>query len=284
MTPLRVALIFALGILLLTPQAAAGGGWWSSISVDRSTVTAGQRVEVKASVSFQSLAAAEEAGESGRFYVHLLRGFDYTVLEPAMREAEPRNWWTLGDAETIRVAPVTVSVRDDGTGRARATFTMPELPPATYHVMLCDATCSEPFDEVVPTPDFTVVADPATVQLTQRADRLNRRLRQQATQLAEARADAYRARGTAEDTQSEVDQLQLRLASLAAEAQRPEPATPGAYAGWLVTATLAGALVLLILRRRRSDRAASWHPSDDELRELLASDPEGQEPLRSRRA
>jgi hypothetical protein len=284
MTPLRLALICAFGILLVTPQAAAGGGWWSSISVDRSTVAAGQRVEVKASVYFSSVAAAKEAGESGRFYVHVLRGFDYAVLEAAMREAEPRDWWTLGGAETIRVAPVTVTVQEHGMGRARAAFTLPELPPATYHVMICDATCSEPFAEVVPTPDFTVVADPATAELTQRADRLNRRLRQQATQLAEARADAYRARGTAEDTQSEIDQLQLRFASLAAEARRPEPATPGAYVGWLVTATLAGALVLLILRRRRSDRAASWHPSDDELRELLASEPEGQEPLRSRRA
>jgi hypothetical protein len=283
MTPLRVALICALGILLLTPQTAVGGGWWSSISVDRSTVAAGQRVEVKASVYFQSLAATEEAAESGRFYVHLLRGFDYAVLEPAMRVAEPRDWWTLGGAGAIRVAPVTVTVQDHGFTRARATFTLPEIPPATYHVMICDATCSEPFASVIPTPDFTVVADPATAQLTQRADRLDRRVRRQATQLAEARADAYRARATGEDAQLEIEQLQLRIASLAADARRPEPVSPWTYAPWLVTATLAGALALLILRRRRSDRFTSWDPSDDELRELLASEPEGQEPLRSRR-
>ena len=275
MIPLRVALISALGILLLTPQAAAGGGWWSGISVDRSTVAAGQRVEVKASVYFQSLAAAEEAGESGRYYVHLLQGFDYAVLEPAMRVPEPRDWWTLGGAEAIRVAPVTVTVQDHGSGRARATFTLPELPPGTYHVMLCDATCSEPFAQVIPTPGFTVVADPATAQLTRRADRLSGRLHRQATQLAEGRADAYRARATAEDTQLEIEQLQLTIASLTAEVRRPEPASPWTYAPWLLAAGVAGASVLLIRRRRRSV-AASWHPSDDELRELLSTEPERQ--------
>lgn len=46
MVPLRLALVCALGVLLLTPPAAVGGGWWTSIDVDRSTVAPGQRVQV----------------------------------------------------------------------------------------------------------------------------------------------------------------------------------------------------------------------------------------------
>src|SRR5688572_15448110 len=160
MTRLRLAFICALGILLFTPQAAAGGGWWSYLEVDRSTVAPGQRVEVKSFVSFRSVAAAAEAQESGRFYVHLLRGFDYSVLEPAMRESFPRNWWTLGGAEAIQVGPATIGITDRNAGWARAAFTVPELEPGTYHVMLCDAACTEPLADVFPTEGFTVVADP----------------------------------------------------------------------------------------------------------------------------
>lgn len=271
---MRLAFICAVGILLLAPQAAAGGGWWSHLEVDRSTVTVGQRVEVKSFVTFSSDAAAREAQATGGYSVHLLRGFDPAVLEPAMREADPGNWWTLGDAEAIPAGPVTIGITDANLGWARAAFTVPEIEPGTYHVMLCDATCAEPLATVFPAQGFTVVADPATAQLTQRVDRLSRRLGRQATQLAEARGDAYRARSTAEDTQAEIEQLQRRIASLAAEARRPEPVPPRVYVGWLLAAVLAGALILLVRRHRESARAASWQPSDEELRELLASEPE----------
>ena len=63
MTPLRLVLSCALGLLLLTPPAAAGGGWWTSVDVARTTVAPGHRVEVKSFVDFSSVAAAEEARE-----------------------------------------------------------------------------------------------------------------------------------------------------------------------------------------------------------------------------
>ena len=247
MTPLRLALSCAFGLLLLTPPAAAGGGWWSSIDVDRTTAAPGQRVEVKSFVDFSSVAAAQEAQESGRFYVHLLRGFDYSVLEPAMRQAAPRNWWTLGGAEAIPVARATVGITDRNAGWARASFTMPELEPGTYHVMLCDAACTEPFASVFPAARFTVVADPATALLTRRANRLDRRIGRQATQLTDVRADAHRMHITAQNTQEEIEALERRIASLTADAQRPEPVGPWA---WLAAATLTGVLVLLVRRRR----------------------------------
>jgi hypothetical protein len=272
MAPLRVALICALGVLLLTPQAAAGGGWWSYIEVDRSLVAAGQRVEVQAAVAFDSVAAAEEARTPGRFYVHLLRGFDYSVLEPAMREPDPRNWWSLGGAEAIPVGPATVSVSGANMGRASAEFTVPELQPGTYHVMLCDAACAQPLADVFPTEGFTVVADPVTVQVAQRLERLERRIRNQAGRLTAAGVDAGRERITTRNLGSEVAQLESRVSSLAGERRSSPPVAPWAYAGWLVAGALAGALALLVVRRRRS-RPPRWAPSDEELQELLASEP-----------
>lgn len=277
MSPLRLALVCALGLLLLTPQAALGGGWWSSIHVNRSTVAAGQRVQLDAVVDFSSAAAAEEARETGRFHVYLLEGFDDSGVERAMTEPSPRNWWSLGGAEAFHVGEVAVRVSDAGLGRAAAAFTVPELPPETYHLMLCDAGCAEPLADVVPAGGFTVVADPATARMARRVDRLEQRIRNQAGRLAGARADADWARGAARNAGSEVARLERRVSAVADAGGGPTPG-PWAYAGWLVAGALAGALALLVLRRRqspppRSARVGAWHPTDDELRELLNSEP-----------
>ena len=243
MVTLRFALVCALGALLLAPQVAAGGGWWSYINLERSTVTAGQRVEMDEEVMFSSAAAAADA--RGRFHVFLLRGFDDSVVERAMREAAPRDWWSLGDADAIRVGRVEVGVLHSNLGRARAAFTVPELPAGTYHLMLCDAACAEPLADVIPFEGFTVVADPATARIAQRVDRVQRQLRDQAGRLATARAEAERARADALRTQSEVEQLARRVAS-AADVGRRSPEVRWEYAGWLV----AGALAAIVLVRR----------------------------------
>jgi hypothetical protein len=274
---LRLALVCALGVLLLMPPAAAGGGWWSYIDVDRSHVAPGQRVDIDEAVAFSSAAAAETAQQTERFYVYLLRGFDYSVVEQAMRKPSPGNWWSLGGAEAIEVGKVTVSVSDANLGRATAAFTLPELPPATYRLMFCDTACTEPLADVIPTKGFTVVSDPATARLAHRVERLKHRGRNQAGQLAAARADTDKALAAARKARSKVEQLKVSVASLANQGRSAPLAAPWAYAGWLVAGALAGALALLVLRRRRSRpprpaRVAVWHPSDEELRELLSSE------------
>jgi hypothetical protein len=278
MVPLPLALVCALGVLLLLPHAATAGGWWSYIDVNRSHVAPGQRVEIDETVAFSSVAAAEEVEEAGRFYVYLLRGFDYSVVERAMRTASPRNWWSLGDAEAIQLGQVTVSVSDANLGRATAAFTMPEIPPATYHLMLCDTACTEPLADVIPATDFTVVADPATAQMAQRADRLERRIRNQARRLAAARTDADTALVAARNVRAEVEQLEAGVSAPADESGSSPRVARWAYAGWFVAGVLVGALALLVFRRGRSKPSrlgrAGWLPSDEELQELLRSEPD----------
>jgi hypothetical protein len=274
----RLALVCVLGVLLVLPEAASGGGWWSTIDVNRSHVAPGQAVELDEAVAFGSVAAAEAAARgTDRFYVYLLRGFDPSVVERAMRKPSPGDWWSLGDAEAIEVGQVTVRVSDGNLARARAAFTMPELPAGTYHLMLCDTACTEPLADVIPAESFNVVADPAAARIGNRVDRLERQTGAQAARLAAARADTDEALAAARTARSEVEQLKRSAASLADERRDAPPAGPWAYAGWLVAAALAGALALLAVRRRRSRpprpaRDVGWHPTDEELREFLSSE------------
>jgi hypothetical protein len=270
MVRLRLALLFALGVLVLTPQEAVGGGWWAYIDVSRSVVAPGQRVELEATVSFSSAAAAEAAQQTDRFHVYLLRGFDDSVVERAMRRSSPGNWWSPGDAQAIDVGHVSVSVSDTQLGHATAAFTVPQLPPARYRLMLCDTACTEPLADVIPTESFTVVADPATAEMAKRVERLDRRSRNQAGQLAAARAGADQALLAARTARSDAKQLKSALSSLANERRSSAPTSAWAYAGWLFAGALAGAVALLVLRRRRPRppplaRVGGWHPTDEEV-------------------
>jgi hypothetical protein len=273
---LRLALACTLGALLLTPQAAAGGGWWSNLDVDRKVVAPGQRVEVAAEAFFPSTRAAEQAQEAGEFYVYLLRDFDYSVVHRAIGGRAP-NWWSLGGAEAIQVGQVAVNVPNGNLGRATAAFTVPELPAATYHLMLCAAGCADPLATVIPAKGFTIVADPATARMAQRVDSLEGRIRSQARELEAARRRSDGARvALAEDVRSDVDQLESRVSSLAREIQNVPRPTPWTYAGWLLAGTFAAVVALLALRRRRGPRPTDPDPvqphlSDEELHELLSS-------------
>jgi hypothetical protein len=134
-----------------------------------------------------------------------------------MRKPSPGSWWSLGGAEAIEVGQVAVGVSDANLGRATAAFTVPELPPGTYHLMLCETACTEPLADVIPAKGFTVVADPATAQIANRVDRLERRSRNQAGRLAAARAYDDKALVAARNARSDVKQLKASVSSLANE-------------------------------------------------------------------
>jgi hypothetical protein len=266
-------LLLASLVTLLVPAPATAGGWWTFVQTDRSSVAVGQRVKVEASLMFSSKLAAQAALDD-RYYVYALRDVDWSAVTRAMTKASPGDWWSRGDAEAVELGPVDLRVGNGNLGRARAAFTLPELPARTYALMLCDAGCARPLAEVVPTRGFTVVADPATAQLAERTKRLEARLvAAQRRSLAAARAAGRRARSA----ELEVRALEQRLGAL--DRQVADPAKPSgpplwALSGWAVAGGLATFLAFLILRRRRAESPHAldiWHPSDDELRELIAS-------------
>ena len=150
-----VLAIGCIAVALIVVPSATPGGWWTSIRLDRTRVAVGQEMKAHADVMFRSVDAAEAAqsGEGqGRFYVYLLRGFDYSVVQKAMRVASPRNWWSVGSADVFRVGGVVISGRESNLAVANASFRVPELPSGRYTVMFCDAGCAHPMADVIPTP------------------------------------------------------------------------------------------------------------------------------------
>ena len=185
---LRRATVVSFLTALVVAPAATAGGWWSGIEVDPSRVAIGQRVTAEADVLFSSKGVAATAADDGEFYVYLLRDFDYAIVERAMNEAVPKDWWSVGDAEAVEVGRVTLDVVDANLARARASFTVRELPLGPYALMFCDAGCTRPLADVVPTPGLSIVADPMTARLAKRVERLEKRVARQARRLAAHRA------------------------------------------------------------------------------------------------
>jgi hypothetical protein len=149
--------------LIVLPSATAGG-WWTSIRLDRTRVSVGQEMKLHVNVMFRSVDAAEaaETGETqGGFYVYFLRGFDYSIVQRAMREASPQNWWSLGRARAFRVGRVVISRRELNLAQANASFRVPEVPPGKYAVMFCDEGCAHPLADVIPTPPWKLTVTPS---------------------------------------------------------------------------------------------------------------------------
>jgi hypothetical protein len=163
-SPLALACV---AVTLLVAPTAGAGGWWSSIRLDRTKVTVGQEVKAHANVMFHSVDAVE-AAQIGKkqepFYVYLLRGFDYSIVERAIRRPAPRNWWSVGSAGVLRVGRVVIGGSESNVALANASFRVPDVPPGQYVVMFCDAGCAHPLADVIPTlpAQFTVTAAPTT--------------------------------------------------------------------------------------------------------------------------
>ena len=227
---------------------------------------------------FSSIRAAREA-QDGRFYVYALRGLDYSVVRQAMSEPSPKDWWSLGDADALELGRVVLRVSEGNLGRARASFTVPELTPGTYALMFCDAECAHPLGDVVPTANFTVVADPAIAEIAERTTRLEERFAaRQARSLAAARAAERSARTAVANAESELRALGEKLRALdreVAEGANSWQLSLWALAGWVIAGGFAGAFAFLVLRRRWAKlppRAFDgWQPSDEELKAVITS-------------
>lgn len=267
-----VAIVF--GVLLLPAQAAAGG-WWSFINVDRSRVAIGETVEVRATeVLFDTVAEAKQAQREDDYFVYLVRGFDRSVLEKAMMKAEPGDWWSVGDAELVRVGGVDLGrTTDANLVVVRASFRVPDIDPGTYALMLCDAGCVHPLADVVPTTGFTVVADPMTARLARRVGRVEQRLARAQLRRLDERVLVARAESAA--VRSELEELRAETAVLRRQA-RESKTPPWIFAGWLVAGIAVAGAAVLLLRRRRTlepshDVLDPWYVTDEELKEILSA-------------
>jgi hypothetical protein len=260
--PRSVLPIGCILISLVLPPSAMAGGWWTSIRLGRETVAVNQHLKAHANVMFSSVDAVE-AAQRGRgeqeFYVYLLRGFDYSVVERAMRKPSPRNWWSIGGARAFQVGRVVIGGGQSNLALANASFRVPDLPPGRYAVMFCDAGCAHPLADVIPTAwnQLTVVADPATARLAARVERLERLAARGTRELARSRAAAWEAQAEAALARSETEQLEARLQAVARSAESAE-GSPWAYGGWLFGGAALGALFGLALRSRR--RATETSP------------------------
>lgn len=184
---------------------------------------------------FDSVEAATEALDQ-RFYAYALRGFDDSIVETAMSKASPGDWWSLGDAEAVRLGPVALTRSGSSNlARARGSFQVPELPGGSYDLMICDAGCAHPLADLIPA-RFTVVADPATARALARVDRLDGRLERQERKLVGARAAGRRAIAAATHAQSDVEALEARI--LALERRGGESRDLGLPSAWVLGASL----------------------------------------------
>jgi hypothetical protein len=256
----RACLAVATAFLLVPPPAAAGG-WWTSPRLSRDTVAVGQEVRVHAGVMFSS-ADAVEAAQYGRseerYYVYLLRGFDRTIVERAMRKPSPRNWWSLGDAEAIRVGPVVLGSSSLNTALANASFTVPPLPIGTYTVMLCDAGCTRPLADVIPASGFTIVADPVTARLAAQTGRLELQGQRLAARLDKTSAEAFAAQSSASISQAELAGLRDRLDETERRVASAERSI-WKHVSWLFAGVALGVMLVIALRHRRSLSRPSPH-------------------------
>jgi hypothetical protein len=165
---------FAIGciaVVLFVPSTATAGGWWSSIRLDRARVTVGEKMKAEAGAMFSSTEAAEAARDARGedvSYVYLLRGFDYSIVSRAMREADPQNWWSVGGAKVFWAGRVMVNGLDFNLATATASFRVPKVPPGKYAVMFCDAECVHPLANLIPSHPSALTITPRRIASTSR--------------------------------------------------------------------------------------------------------------------
>jgi hypothetical protein len=222
-------------------------------TLDREVVAVGQRVEVSAQ-TFTSTADAIEAKQHGssadQFFVYLLRGLNYSVVHRAMGKAEPRHWWSLGDAAAFRVARVRFGDTGSNLENVSASFIVPALPLGTYRVMFCDAGCTRPLANVIPARGFTIVADRSPPAFLCGPNRLELQPRRQIRRLDETRAAAWSAQAAASIARTDVTKLP---AQLQAANRRIAPARGSGWqhVPWLLAGVMFGALLAFASRRGR---------------------------------
>lgn len=258
-------LLLLLSILLAAPAFA--GGWWSSIGLEGQPVGLGESVDLKVSeVMFDSIEDAEEAKEQD-FYAYLVADFDKAALDEAMSRPHAGDWWTPL-SEPILVGSVELMGWDSNLADGRVELDVPQIPPGSYYLMLCDAGCEVALGNLIPS-RINVTDDVLAAQTTRRLQRAEAHL---TLALQRSRSELRETRSTLRQALSDdarQDQDITRLESELIEAQKPDSPPWTAYAGWFF-AGLAAAF--LLLQRRKVNASGDQTVVEripDDARELI---------------
>jgi hypothetical protein len=236
---LLVGAIFGV-VTFIAPPANAGGGSWfiNGHDAGRAVVVAGEQVEVRANVWLGENGRGEEgegfhAGpEHGPFYFYVVgrEGEDWGPFPPPLPET------------AIYVADVEFGSPERYSVPAGATFTMPELEPGAYSLLHCNDPCTRQLGDLMSTP-FTLVEDGSEARLTERFDKLERRLFDQDQRVGnEFRIVRRDLSSEFRELRSEVTALRRRITAIE-ERPEAERLTSGFAEGGLA----AGAVIVLLV-------------------------------------
>jgi hypothetical protein len=250
-----------LALLSVNPVAAGGGG--STFDFNRRSFAPGQTVV--GSTQFSD--GIEEQGQvaDGPYFAYLVRG--ETFIEPPHLPHD-----------AIRLGRVKMHRFDSGIWEASIRFVVPDLPPGTYTVSLCNDPCRNAFVGDLMGAWISVVATAEQAKFRNLEARIEERVMQQtwdATAGFQEQIDALRERppSTSVGTDLRLTTIEDQVERLNAQVRDLEkPADEGLVAwlwmaGWIVAAGLTIAWRATVVRRRRSTKIPrqSESPLSDEV-------------------
>lgn len=244
----RNVVLLSLFAIVIMPTGALAGGWWSFLQVPGRYFGVGETITfMENEVMFDTIEEADGA-RSEDFGVYLVENYDEGLLDHAMTRPEPDDWWEPLSTP-MRIGDLELVNPDSNLMKARVTFTVPEVPPGRYALVLCsNPDCDQSLGNVIPS-EVIVTQDVLAAQTARRVAnesfenemalvRLRHRLGGVRSQLSELRAEM----------------AEMEPATVTAPISHTSSREPGlpwlAYAGWF----LAGGVVTASAGRRRSSR------------------------------
>lgn len=269
MTRIRSLLAVGVAAACLWPTPTTAGGWWNHIDLDSPHLAVGESLSFRQPVTFWNISAARRALSAERaateaYAAYLMGHVDQAMLDRAMSTAEPGQWWEP-PTDLVRVGDVELMGSDSNLVRATVRLSVPDMPPGTYYMMLCDVGCRTPLGDIVPTA-IRLTDEPFAA----RALRLIERYRAHFdSKLLRIDRLARKSLSRTLDAEQDIAELKARVGALSSEIEslrhRPAPGpwgpvAAGAAGGSMVVLT--GALGMMLLRRRRGAIAVPVVPDD----------------------
>ena len=239
----RNAILWSLLTIVIMPTEALAGGWWSYLQLPGRYFGIGETITfTENEVWFETTEEAQGA-RSEDFGVYLVESYDEELLDDAMTRAEPDDWWEplstpmrIGDLELIHP--------DSNLMKARVAFTVPEVSPGRYALVLCsNPDCARSLGNVIPA-EVTVTED---ALLAKTARRMANESFENEMAFVRMRHRLAGVRDQLSNVRTEV--AELEPAPAAAPVSRTSSREPAgspwiAYAGWFVAGAVIAALML----------------------------------------